>query len=251
MKGPRLLREHVRVGLCRDRLIVVRRSRGWRGKLSAAAHPVTGDPMEALRDLAQDARVTVTLSSDFVRYCVLPWSAALDRVEDWLDYARQTFASIYGTDAAAGWDVRVDRAPARSPRVASAVDAGLVDSLRSLRCVVSVRPYLMAAFNARRRAIGRQDAWFVLQEPGCLTYALIGNGHWRLVRRRRVGQDWQSSLPHFLDRESAAIGESAPRTAFVFSECVPGGSSGNYRLTDVTLARGADESARQYAMALD
>lgn len=239
MKLPRLWPASVRVGMCADRLVV-------RG----AVQPLAGDPLDALRDLAPNARITVTLSSDFVRYSVLPWSASLKGEADWLAYARHAFASVYGASAAGNWDLRVARASSRQPRLASAMDLRLAEALRSMPRVVSIQPYLMAAFNARHRAIGHRCAWFVVQERGYLTYALINKGAWRVVRRRRVGEDWQACLPWFLDRESAALTETPCHTVYLFGELEAPSHLGAYKVVDVTLPSGADPSLKAFAMSL-
>jgi hypothetical protein len=133
--------------------------------------------------------------------------------------------------------------------VASAVEATLIDSLKSLPSVASVRPYLMAAFNARReRFSGR--AWFVLQEPGRLTFALVEEGGWKLIRSRRAPEPWTEVLGDLLDREIAADASLECDTALVFAESEAPSSLGRYAVSDITLAKGAISAARACAMVL-
>jgi hypothetical protein len=181
----RLWRERVRVGLCPDRLVLAGSTR----------------PVEELEALCARFKATVVLSSHYVRYAVLPWSEALRTQEEWAAFAQHAFASTYGNLAAA-WQVRVCDTGRRRARIASAVDAALVEKLRALGAV-SVQPWLMAAFNARRRMFNGQAAWFVLQEHGRLTASLIAQGEWKLIRNRQANGNWREELPGILDRESA------------------------------------------------
>jgi hypothetical protein len=233
-----LWRSELRAGLCPDRLV-----------LAGAVHAVKQDPVAELRALAADRKLAVVLSNHFVRYAVLPWSRALPSELAWTAYAQHTFSSIYGP-AATGWDIRVSRAGRSEARVASAVDTALLESLRSIPGIVSIEPYLMVAGNARRRTLGMQPGWFVLHEPGRLTLGLIENRCWKIVRCRQAREDWRDTLADVLDRELAAAGDLECEHAFVCSEQEVPAKLGRYRLTDVTLPRGASADARAYAMAL-
>jgi hypothetical protein len=230
-------RTELRVGLCPGRLV-----------LPDAVLPVAGDPVAALGEL-KSRRLAVVLSSHFARYAVLRWSAALKSERDWLAFAQHTFASTYGA-AAAGWRIRVSAGRAREARVASAVDGALLDALRALPQVVSVQPYLMAAFNARRRALGRSRAWFVLQEPGRLTLALIGEERWQLVRTRQTRETWRDELADILEREAASAAAGECDAAWVCAEEEVPAKIGRYRVTDVTLPNGANPAFRPQAMVL-
>ncbi len=138
----------------------------------------------------------------------------------------------------------------RQPRIATAVDAALIESLSANPRVVSIQPYLMAAFNARWRAFGRQPAWFVLQEPGRVTLSLFENASWKLIRTRQTNGDWRESLADMLDRELAACGGPDCERAFVSSEEELPARLGRYRIDDVTLPRGVSLNSRPRAMVL-
>src|SRR5207249_1174591 len=102
--------------------------------------------------------------------------------------------------------------------MASALDAALLDSLRAVSRIESIQPYLMAAFNLRRTAIGREASWLVVQEPSRLTIALIKNEQWKLVRVRQAVPSWQASLADMLDREAAIASAVGCTRAVVCSE---------------------------------
>lgn len=230
-------RPDFRVGLCPDRLVC-----------RPAPHPVTGNPVDELRTVAGRRRTTVVVSNHFVRYAVLPWSEALRTPADWLDFARHRFAAIHGA-ASAEWQIRVSGGERRKARVASAIDAALLDALRSTGAVASVQPYLMAAFNSRRRSFDGNPAWFVVQEPGRLAVALLAQGEWKLARCRQVPAGWQEALPQLLERERALADAPECHDVYLWSESEAPRELGRYRISDVTLgAAGATE--RHLAMTL-
>lgn len=228
--------DEMRVGLCPDRLITT-------GEIIA-----TGDPIAALEELAGKRAMTVILSSHFARYCLLS-STALKAETDWLAYARHVLATTYGAEAAS-WEVRVSRTDARDVRIACAIDATLAARLKTLPGLRSVQPYLMAAFNARRRTLAEASAWFVLHEPGRLTIALLESGAWRAVRVRQAADGWQTVLPVLLDREAAIAGVLSCQQLFLCCEQEVGAELGRFRVTDITLPRGASNELRPYQMTL-
>ena len=240
------MRAHV--ALCPDRLVVARRKHRWTRRIEGALHPADGDAVATLARLMGKEPITVILSSHFVRYCVLPWSPALKSHDDWLAFAQHSFQATYGASTASAWHYRVS-GRGRTARVATAVDIALVNALRALPQVASIQPYLMAAFNQRRSAIGT-DSWLVLQESGRLTVALISAGEWRLARTRRIDADWQDALASILDREAAAFGQGACNTVHLCSEEAPPAAAADYRLVDVTLPTFLGQDLRQYAMAV-
>lgn len=248
-----LWKDDLRVGLCPGRLVLARYRRRLRRRLvERVVVPVTGDPVRALGDLAGEADVTVVLSNHYMRYGVLPWTATLHSTEEWLAYARHHFSGTYGA-AAAGWQLGVSAGGRRKARIACAIDAELLERLRGLRYIRSVQPYLMSAFNARRHAVSG-DAWFVLQEPGRLTLGLSGRSGWKLVRNRQAAANWRESLSDLLDREIAARDEEAPERVILCAEDdtrdLPS-RLGRYRITDLSLPRGASLDSRAAIMALD
>ena len=165
-----------------------------------------GAPLERLQLLPAGPKLRVVLSSHYVRYAVLPWSAALRTEEEWRAYAQHHFVSTYGA-AAHDWTVRLCSTGPRKPQVACSTDRGLLESLRKIPRVISVQPALSAAFNPRRKAFAKESGWFVIQEPLRLTIGLIADASWKFIRTRQTPGDWREALPDLLDRETAASGE--------------------------------------------
>jgi hypothetical protein len=229
---------------------MARRARGWRRETSHIVQDVDADPVRELRALGDRANLAIVLSNHFVRYAVLPWSSALKTEAEWAAYAQHAFVSIYGSDAA-NWQISLDRRSLGKSRVASAIDATLLGSLQEVAGVVSVRPYLVSAFNARRRVFDGEAAWFVLQEPGRVTLALIADSEWKLVRTRQTHGDWRDALSDLIDRERELAGAADCQRAFVYAEDEPPAQAGRYQITDITLPAGVTRELRGHAMAFN
>jgi hypothetical protein len=178
---------------------------GWRGTVSVLA--------EVLKP-HKGREAGVVLADQFVRYALLPWSAAVRTPEQWLALARHRFAALHGA-AAAEWDVKVAETAPSGPRLACAVDRELVEALSAAFAgagvgLASVQPFLVAAFNRIRGRIGAGSYWIVVEEPGRLTLALIQRGAWVAIRTRRSDARWRLVLPEILERESAFLGLDEP-----------------------------------------
>ncbi|MEA3195512.1 MAG: hypothetical protein QOD26_3845 [Betaproteobacteria bacterium] len=217
-------RAELRAGLCPDRLIL-------------GGEIVAGEPLAELKKRAAGRGFTVVLSNHYVRYAVLPASKALRSKADWQAYARHVLEATYGP-AAGRWEIRVN------DRVAAAVDAALLQELRAIPGLRSVQPYFMAAFNARRKQLRGKSAWFVVQERGRLTLALLQKESWQVIRTRQAGSGWAGSLADLLERESAAADAPDCTQAVLCAEDEPPARAGRYEIVDLTPV------ARAHAMVL-
>ncbi len=213
-----------------------------------AVAPLHGDPIGELRRMIAGTATTVVLSNHYLRYAVLPWSDALGSNSEWTAYARHAFTSTYGAVSSA-WEVRICSTGARSERVACAMDRALLEELKNMPGVVSIEPYLMSAFNGRRKAFGATATWFILQEPGRVASCLIEDGGWKRIRTRRVDADWRQALPDLLDREAALEDSLCERAVVCAEEDIPT-RAGRYALFDASLPNGADPASRPRIMAL-
>ncbi|MDO8772305.1 MAG: hypothetical protein Q7K57_27105 [Burkholderiaceae bacterium] len=187
----------------------------WRAALQAleSALPGCADGKTA---------ATVILSNHFLRYAVVPWRGELADAQEDLTFARHCFIRVYGK-AALQWELRLgDRQPEMS-RLASAVDAELLDALRGVFngagvTLRSIQPHLMAAFNSLRVHLQQRSAWFALLEPGNLCLTLLRNGHWSRVRSLRVDSTWREELPLILEREAYLADDPAvPHEVYVWN----------------------------------
>lgn len=198
------------------------------GRLVLRDEIVAAEPVAELKRRAAGRRVTVVLSNHLVRYAVLRPSKALRSWADWSAYARHTFEAIYGPPAR-GWEIKVNGL------IAAAVDRALLEELRTIPRLASVQPYLMAAYNARRKHLKGKSAWFVVQEPGRVAIAFLSDGEWKLVRTRGVGADWARALEELLDREAAAAQAPDCSRAVVCAEDELPARAGRYEIVDAAL----------------
>jgi hypothetical protein len=196
------------------------------------------------------------LSNRFVRYALLPWSAAIRRNAEWLALARHRFISVYGS-AAETWLTRVSGTGANGPKIASAIDAELLSALEQTffarAVLVSVQPYLTAAYNRLQPLIGRESCWLAIEEQERLTLGLLEGGAWRTIRSRRRERASRATLGEILDRESALLILDQPCTRVALCTDAPRveDQRGNYEVMDLTFTGSAVPAERSLAMAAE
>jgi len=219
-----LWRNHLRISLAADRL-VLRANKSRTSTLAVQAHANEMEwraAVEALPGVLASFRnhdVSIVLADQFVRYVLLPWSAALKSEAQWLALARHRLGAVHGA-AAADWDVKLTQTAPQGPRLACAVDRALLEAIAALFTaanvrLVSVQPFLVAAFNRIRSTIGTGSCWLVVEEPGRLTLAFIQRGVWVAVRSRRADRGWRATLPELLEREGAFLALTEPCTRVI------------------------------------
>lgn len=164
----------------------------------------------------------VVISSQFLRYAVVPWRADLADAEEDMSFVRHCFDKVYGKSARQ-WELRLSQEAPEMPRVATAVDSELLDGLRAVFNGVgiplrSIQPCLMASFNRFRSSLKHRDAWFALIEPGHLCLALLRQGRWSRVRSLRMDCAWREELPLILEREAYLADDSTvPHDVYVWT----------------------------------
>jgi len=226
-----LWRNHLRISLCAERLVLAGYARGLRaGKPRGEVLPVQVQPNAeewrgAVDALPQALRaygnhdVSVVIADQFVRYVLLPWNAALKSAEQWMALARHRLTAVHGA-AAAGWDIKLTETAPMGPRLACAADRELIQELSAKLVaanarLVSAQPFLVTAFNRIRTTIGNGSCWLVIEEPGRLTLAFIQRGVWVAIRSRRSDSGWRELLPGLIERESAFLALSEPCTRVI------------------------------------
>lgn len=231
----RLLRERVLVSVAPHEMSWLRLGAGFKPRIHAK-RTVEVDPaygpepwqgaVAALRSEAgawrkDSVAVTIVLSNHFVRYVVVPASEGVSGVDEAHALARFHFSKVHG-ERCRNWDVRLGDARARTPQLASAVDAGLLPALRacfpkqSRPRLVSVQPYLMSAFNCWRRQFPKSGAWLLLVEAERTCIALIAGRRWITVQNAKGSYDHPVEWASLLDRERWRVNfEQTPETVLV------------------------------------
>ena len=212
-----LKKKPLRIGLGAKRLMVsgakpleLAAGDGWRPAL---------DALPEVLKAHRGREAALVLADQFVRYALLPHNDAVKTPDQWLALARHRFGALHGA-AAAGWDIKVTETAPLGPRLACAVDRELIEGLATTLVtnqirLVSVQPFLVAAFNRIRQTVGNGSCWIVVEEPGRLTLALIRRGAWVAIRSRRSDERWRLVLPEILEREGAFLGLDEPCTRVI------------------------------------
>ena len=210
----------VRIGLGPDGIVVS----GTKG-MTPVQPPAMGDWRSAIAALEpvlaahKGGEASVVLADQFVRYALLPFNGALKSSAEWLALARHRFSALHGARAAE-WEVKITETAPDGARLACAVERDLIAALAERFVasgvqLVSVQPFLVAAFNRIRRTVGGGSCWIVVEELGRLTLALIQRGAWLAIRARRSDSRWHDALPEILERETAFLGLEAPCTRVI------------------------------------
>lgn len=254
----RLWNAELRLGLAPDAVVTARTPRGF-GK-TAAYTRVPGAGLEETLAAQPKTRadVHVVLSNHFIRYALLPWSAALKSDNEWLAFAQHSFQSTHGR-VTREWTIACAPAERGAARLASAVDtarlAGIREAIRlhahlQLR---SVRPYLAVAFERMRAVIDDAPTWLAVREEGRTVLALVTKGRWIAVRARGGTGDTTEALKRAISLEATLqdVASRAERVVVVggASETIDLASIG-LRVVDRTLTAGAPLSHRAYSLAI-
>jgi hypothetical protein len=201
--------DELRIGFCADRLVCARLGRGLGPRVidkrivavpEAAGQPLWKGPLQVLTGALKDMRVkqaSVVLSSRFVRYAVVPWHDELMKRSERLVQARHCFKQIYG-DAADKWSISISEGGYGAPVLATGVDQGLIEGLRSAAReagveLASTTPYLTAAYDQFRTSMRRAGYFSVVEQDdiGLLHFDALGL---RNVFNQRIHEDWAQEL---------------------------------------------------------
>jgi hypothetical protein len=196
---------------------VVRDSTGseaapWRAGVEAAA---------AL--LSQTTRggssVEAVISSEFVRYLLVPWSESLVRDSERLAFSRLAFREVYGavTDA---WEICIDDQRANEPALACAIDRDLLAALQSAAKTAgatlnAVTPALADCVNRHRRVLKGSAFCLANAEERRMTFLFVQGGVMRAVRSRRIDGAADEQLAALLKQEASASGMQEGGTLYI------------------------------------
>lgn len=166
-------------------------------------------------------RLQVTLSSDFVRYLVLPPHASVQRVNDKVAFARAAFQENHGA-VVNEWQVIVDDARPDLLSIAAAVDRTLLTKLaqvaqdRQLK-LSSVQPYFMTAYNRIKSRIAYEAFYFVLIEQSRFIFAALSGQGWTQIRNLPIEDNWALQLQQILEREALSAVHAIPKQVMLYA----------------------------------
>jgi hypothetical protein len=204
-------RDEIGVYLAPSRVLMIRVGRGLRPKVIAEhEHAVTTDnfndwkgPLTVLEQMLEEpewrrAPARLVVADCWVRYALVPWSADLGSADEQLSHARQVLIRLFG-NAVSDWSVCVSQAPPGHARVACAMPAQMLTTVREIHTrravkLLSLQPQLLASYNNWRAQLPASGAWFVTIGEGTLAAARLGTRAWDRVHSLRIGSDWTRDL---------------------------------------------------------
>lgn len=156
------------------------------------------------------AALSVAVSSEWLRFVLVPQREELRSKTERLEYARHLFATRFGAEAE-GWEVRLIEGTAPGARLACAMPPGLIADLQALcaRAGVTLRrvePLAIALFNAHDAPLSTGRHWFVVPEAGAAFVALLDGGAWQGVAVRRAAIGLPADLAGLLEAEHQFLG---------------------------------------------
>jgi len=171
--------------------------------------------------------VSVVLSNHFVRYALVPPSKGVSGAEEELALARYHFSRLYG-EQSQSWEIRLSADRSNGQYLASAIDPGLLQSLRDCfpegkrARLVSVQPLLMSAFNCWRAQFPKSGAWFLLLESERACLALMSGRTWATVQNVKGQYPDVQAWTELLDRERWRTSlERVPDQVFIHAPRAP------------------------------
>lgn len=181
-----------------------------------AAVDALGALLGARKPRTARSELTVVLSSQLVRFGLVPWSDAIDSPDELDAYARTCFDEIYGA-VSSGWVLRLSPEAAGCARIGAGIERDLLNRLQTLCAAAGVhlsgvQPYLMVAFNRLGAHLRHGDFVFVLAEPARNTLLVARKGCWASIGSS-AGNDTDEAVGALIERESelqAVVGEVMP-----------------------------------------
>ncbi|MDI1361095.1 hypothetical protein [Methylotenera sp.] len=152
------------------------------------------------------SKLDITLASEFVRYLALPPQPLYMNTAEKIAYATAAYREIYGS-VVDEWEVRLQDTAMHDTTIVAAIDKRLLETLNQVALkyqlkLITVKPYLMSAFNKLTKQIGRSSGYLVIVEFKRLLLINLQQGKCVNVRMFNLGSDWQAELKSLMVRES-------------------------------------------------
>lgn len=163
------------------------------------------DALLASMQVKPKGQLNIILASDFVRYVALPPQQFYMNTSEKLAYALAAYREIYG-HVVDDWEIKMHDAPAHQTTIAAAIDRKLIEVLKQIALnyhlkFISMKPYLMSAFNYLTNQIGKKNGYLVIVEFNRLLLINLDQGRCINVRTFSLGNDWQVELKSLMKRE--------------------------------------------------
>jgi len=258
-----LWRDRLIVGLAPQRLTAIRIGRGLRPRpirhyevrLDADSTTPWRPGLAAFQELVRDAQwqtpgVDFVLSSDFVRYAVIPGDPNVQSEEERVALGALVFRKTFGT-LCQDWRITLSEARKGASTLGAAIPSALIEDLRSgigKQCRIrSIRPDLMEAFNRIGEGLKNGPAIFALVESGRVTIGKVADGAWTSIVSRLTPTDDADALAAVLEEGAALCPFPANAPLWIRdltgAAVVPAGMSGRVR---VVPARWPDHPAATF-----
>lgn len=153
----------------------------------------------------QGAVVSIVLSHHFVRAALVPGNVAVRDAREADAFAQHCIAQANG-GLSGNWRVSMSDGLPGTTKIACAVEEQLFQAItnviaRSNNKLRSIRPYFVAAFDARRKYLSKHHAWFAVVEADRCCFGRIDRGHWKSLSARRIFSSVEMELPVFIQQE--------------------------------------------------
>lgn len=171
--------------------------------------------LEALLTAMQvkpNTHLSVVLSSDFVRYQLLPAQQIAMNSAEKLAYAAAAYKEIYGAETD-DWKIKLHDIGFKQASIGAAIDESFLDKLQQVTQqhkikLTSVQPHLMGAYNSCSNQLSKLSGYFVIVETSKILLLNMQLGQCQNLRMGVIGNDWQQDLKQLLARESMLNAEN-------------------------------------------
>lgn len=157
-------------------------------------------------NLKPHTRLTIILSSEFVRYLLLPPQKIMMNDSEKHAYAIASYQEVYDEEMS-DWIIKKHETGFKQASFAAAVNINLLDELKRVAQknqlkLVGIQPYLMEAYNNSAYKLSKLNGFFVVNDATNLMIIKVLNGVLKKLHICAIQNDWQKSLKIQLVRES-------------------------------------------------
>lgn len=167
-----------------------------------------------------NTNLSIVLSSDFVRIQLLPAQKISMNSAEKLAYAAANYKDIYGAEMD-NWIIKFHETGFNQASIVAAIDNSLLQKLQKISQqhqikLVSVRPFLMEAYNSCKTQLSKFSGYFVVIEDSKLVLLNMQQGQVKNLQVSAIGNDWQQDFKQLLQRQSI-LNSVANHTVLVYA----------------------------------